>query len=267
MPADKRIKRVVVTSSVAAVSYTNDKPEGHVFSEDDWSSTDPKVNSAYVLSKALAEKAAWDFVAGLSQENTFELATVNPVLVLGPVLGGSVTSGSAELISKLVLGTMPGVPQLPMGIVDVRDVALVHLGAMTHPEAAGKRFIAQGDSLILPDFIPPLISSLGKYKYKIPTFTIPNGLLYTLSFFMKDAANAYKNIRGNFKVVGKNVPGILKHELSADRSMISEHALGLISIGQIKDLSDGNILSTNQPPEVEQARISPVIKGIEKYII
>ncbi len=135
--ADAGVERVVVTSSVAAIAYGTggrDTP----FTEQDWSQVDSDDIGSYEKSKTLAERAAWDFQA---ERGGFELATVNPALVLGPVLESDFGS-SAEIIRQLISGQLPFAPQLGYAVVDVRDVADLHVRAMEHPAAAGERFIA-----------------------------------------------------------------------------------------------------------------------------
>jgi nucleoside-diphosphate-sugar epimerase len=127
---DAGVERVVLTSSFAAIGYSGPGP----FTEADW--THPDGQPAYVKSKTLAERAAWEFVAG----QPLELVVINPTVIFGPVLGPDYAS-SIELVKRLQDG-LPGVPKVEFGVVDVRDVADLHLLAMTAPEAAGERFIA-----------------------------------------------------------------------------------------------------------------------------
>ena len=135
---DAQVKRVVITSSFAAIGYGN-PPRDRPFTEEDWTNPDGDGVSAYAKSKTLAERAAWDFIeregAGL------ELAVVNPVGVFGPVLGPDFST-SIQLVKRLLDGAMPGIPRVAFGIVDVRDVADLHVRAMTEPAAAGERFLA-----------------------------------------------------------------------------------------------------------------------------
>src|SRR5262252_2814503 len=135
---DAGVKRVVLTSSFAAIGYGH--PSHRVlFDETHWSDPNSAGLSAYAKSKTLAERAAWDFVS--REGGGLELSVVNPVLVLGPVLGPDYAA-SIVLIKRLLDGSVPGCPQLQMGVVDVRDVADLHLGAMLHPAAKGERFLA-----------------------------------------------------------------------------------------------------------------------------
>ncbi|WP_158799853.1 aldehyde reductase [Pedobacter sp. L105] len=134
---DAGVKRVVLTSSFAAIGYSKD-PKNHVFTELDW--TDPELTDhAYVKSKTIAEKAAWDFIS--SGGSAMELTVVNPVGVFGPALGKDYST-SIGMIKALLDGQMKETPGFTFGIVDVRDVADIHLSAMTHPAAKGERFLA-----------------------------------------------------------------------------------------------------------------------------
>ncbi|MFJ7217908.1 NAD-dependent epimerase/dehydratase family protein [Amycolatopsis sp. NPDC098790] len=133
------VRRVVLTSSFAAVGY-GAVPRDE-YTEADW--TDPAdPNSAYVRSKVIAERAAWEQAAGGP-----ELTVVNPAGIFGPVLGGRVSS-SVALVRGMLDGTMPVVPPLYFGVVDVRDAADLHVRAMTHPRAAGERFLAAAGEAI-----------------------------------------------------------------------------------------------------------------------
>jgi nucleoside-diphosphate-sugar epimerase len=171
---DAGAKRVVLTSSFAAIGY-GQKPQNTPFDETDW--TDPSVDgvSAYVKSKTLAERAAWDFVA--EDGGKLELSVVNPVGVFGPVLGPDYST-SILLVQRLMDGAMPGVPQLHFGAVDVRDVADLHLRAMTHPAAKGERFLAvAGDFLSLRDIAGVLKRRMGAAARRVPTWQLPNWLV------------------------------------------------------------------------------------------
>src|SRR3954454_19151513 len=135
------VRRVVLTSSFAAIGYGHGHPDT-VYDETTWTDVDGPGVSAYAKSKTVAERAAWDFVEG--DGGSLELAVVNPVAVLGPLLGSD-ASTSIELVKRLVDGSMPGTPKVAYAVVDVRDVADLHVRAMTAPEAAGERFLAMGE--------------------------------------------------------------------------------------------------------------------------
>lgn len=135
---DAGVKRVVLTSSFAAIGYGR-PPQQKPFDETDW--TDPNGEGVYpyVKSKTLAERAAWDFIA--AEGRGLELSVVNPVAVLGPVLAPDYST-SIMVVQRLMDGAVPGCPQLTLGVVDVRDVADLHIRAMTDPAAKGERFLA-----------------------------------------------------------------------------------------------------------------------------
>jgi nucleoside-diphosphate-sugar epimerase len=167
------VKRVVLTSSFAAVGYAQ-KSQKAPFNETNWTDPDGDV-LPYVKSKTLAERAAWDFIA--TEGGSLELAVVNPVAVLGPVLGPNY-SVSILLVQRLMDGTMPGCPRLCFGIVDVRDVAELHIRAMTHPAAKGERFLAvAGDFVSILDVAKILKRRMGGLAKRVPTWQLPNWLV------------------------------------------------------------------------------------------
>lgn len=134
--------------------------------------TSGAATSPYPKSKTVAERAAWDFVEREGQG--MELAVVNPVGVFGPVLGPDYST-SILLAKRLLDGALPGCPQIWLGVVDVRDVADLHLRAMTHPAAAGQRFLATaGDFLSVVQIARILKSQGGAMAAKVPTRPLPN---------------------------------------------------------------------------------------------
>ena len=171
---DAGVRRVVLTSSFAAIGYGHEVRQAP-FNESDW--TDPAGSdvSPYTKSKALAERAAWDFMA--REGGRLELSTVNPVAVMGPVLGPDYTA-SIHIVQRLMDGAIPGCPKLYFGIVDVRDVADLHIRAMTHPAARGERFLAiSGDVRPMRDIAVVLRDRMGDAARRVPTRQIPNWLV------------------------------------------------------------------------------------------
>lgn len=162
------VKRVVLTSAFGAIGMGHPE-KSRVFTEADWTDVDARV-APYQKSKTLAEKAAWQFVA---EHGGIELAVVNPVGVLGPVLGPDY-SPSLGLVRRMLDGAMPALPKFGMGYVDVRDVADLHLRAMTDPAAAGERFLAiSGHSLWVREIAAILRERLGDRAAKVPTRELP----------------------------------------------------------------------------------------------
>jgi len=168
------VKRVVMTSSFAAVGYGH-PPRSTPFTEADWSDPASKETGPYPKSKTLAERAAWDFVS--SEGRGLELAVVNPVGVLGPVLGPDFST-SILMIQRFMDGAVPGCPRLSFGLVDVRDVADLHLRAMTHPAAKGERFIASAsDAVEMVEIARVLKEGLGAAASRVPTRKVPDLLV------------------------------------------------------------------------------------------
>ena len=171
---DAGVKRVVLTSSFAAIGYGH-KPPATPYDESDWTDLKSRGLTAYVKSKTLAERAAWEFIARAG--NRLELSVVNPVGVFGPVLGRDYAT-SIILIQRLMDGAMPGLPRLYFGVVDVRDVADMHIRAMTHPAAKGERFLAvSGDFMSIKEMAGVLKERLGASAKKVPTRQVPNWLV------------------------------------------------------------------------------------------
>lgn len=175
------VRRVVLTSSFAAVGYGH-APRSTPFTEEDWTDlSGARPVPPYPISKTLAERAAWDYVHG--EGAGLELAVVNPVGILGPPLGTD-TGTSLEMVRQLLDGRVPGLPRLGFGVVDVRDVADLHLRAMTHPAAAGERFLAiAGDFMRLRDMALVLRSRLGDDARKVPTRELPDWMVRLVGRF------------------------------------------------------------------------------------
>lgn len=174
------VRRVVLTSSFAAIGY-GQPPQLTPFDETCWTNAAANGTTAYVKSKTLAERAAWDFIA--QEGGALELSVVNPVAVFGPVLGPDY-SASIQLLRRMLEGGMPGCPRLYLGVVDVRDVAQLHLRAMTSPAANGERFLAvAGDFMSLLEIARVLREQLGALADKVPTRELPDWLLRLAALF------------------------------------------------------------------------------------
>ena len=178
---DARVRRVVLTSSCGAIYYGH-PPQTAPFDETSWTNVDGDM-SAYVRSKAIAERAAWDFMS--AEGGSLELSAINPAGIFGPVLGADFSS-SIELVTRLMKG-MPGCPRLYFGVVDVRDVADLHLRAMTHPAARGERFIAtSGDIMSMLAIATVLRERLGEAAKKVPARELPSWLVRLVALFDRD---------------------------------------------------------------------------------
>jgi dihydroflavonol-4-reductase len=173
------VKRLVMTSSIAAIGYG--RPRGrYTFTEADWTDLNAPGSSPYVQSKTIAERAARDWVA--AEGGGIEYCTVNPAAVLGPVWSGDFST-SIAVVKKLLDGALPGCPDIGFGIVDVRDVADMHVRALRAPNLAGERFIASGPFLKMIDIAHILKERLGAEARKVPTRRLPDFLVKLSALF------------------------------------------------------------------------------------
>jgi nucleoside-diphosphate-sugar epimerase len=175
---DAGVERIVVTSSVAAVTGGRKRPSGPL-TEEDWSDPDNPRLTPYARSKTIAERAAWDLARERGEEA--KLATVNPGAILGPVLSDD-RSYSLQAIARL-LGGAPGVPRIGFSFVDVRDVVDLELRAMTAPEAGGERFIAATPFMWMSEVAEVLRDRLGDAAAKVPKRTVPDLLVRAMGLF------------------------------------------------------------------------------------
>jgi nucleoside-diphosphate-sugar epimerase len=178
--AEAGVERVVLTSSLAAVLSGHPPDGSRTFDEDDWSI--PENCAPYEKSKTLAERAAWEFVGGLSGDRRLELAAINPGLVLGPILDSD-SGTSGEAVRKLMAREFPGCPKLGWAPVDVRDVAAAHLAAMTTPAAAGKRFCCAIEFAWMREIAEILDRRFRASGYKVSTLPLPNLLVRLVALF------------------------------------------------------------------------------------
>lgn len=185
------VVRVVLTSSTVAVSSSMERGVG---GPSDWA--DPEKVGSYAKSKILAERAAWAFVNAQTGEAPMELVVINPGGVMGPTLTGEATGTSTGMISDMIQGKMPMIPDIALGMVDVRDVAEVHVTALAVPEAAGQRFILASDEAIPMMHVAETLKSAGYTK--VSTRKAPSFLLKMMAPFSKD-------VKGMVSFLGRKV--------------------------------------------------------------
>ena len=172
-----KVKRVVLTSSGAAITDTHDG-KTH-FTEEDWTIVDHPKTTAYYKSKTLAEKHAWHLISEQTGKSKTELSVINPTVVVGPTLTKDIGT-SNDFIRQIIAGKVPAAANLHFGFVDVRDVAAAHITAMSHKKAAGERFIANADEMWLIE----LCTILNKAGFKkAPTKKMPNWLVKVFGLF------------------------------------------------------------------------------------
>ncbi len=178
-----RVARVVMTSAIEACRPPLASPDG-IFDETRWTDPgDPRLGP-YRLAKTLAERAAWDFMK--SQAGPTTLVTILPAAITGPIVGPE-NLHSLELVQRMLNGSLPRYPRLGFCIVDVRDVADLHIRAMTAPEAAGERFIAASDWMWMGDVARTLRDALGSRAAKAPTRPMPDLVLRIVALFQRPA--------------------------------------------------------------------------------
>jgi dihydroflavonol-4-reductase len=178
------IKRVVLTSSV--VSMTSGRPSG-TYGPDSWSDINQNIG-AYAKSKTLAERAAWETIKG----SATELVAINPGFVLGPSLGNAGDGTSEAMIANLIGGKMPAIPDVAMGMVDVRDIARLHVEALEAPHVAGKRFIAASAKPIAMSYLAEVLKKAGYSK--VPSRKAPNFAIKLMALFDREAKGMVPNL-------------------------------------------------------------------------
>ena len=174
-----KVKKVVLTSSMAAIAYGHDKK---LCTPEDWTDITKDVG-AYVKSKTIAEKAAWDFVKN-NKANSFSITTIHPGMVFGPLLTDDIDGASAGLLSKMSNGKIPALPNAYFTVVDVRDIAKLHVESLCNNKSDYKRIIATSPQGINIMEISNILRKIG-YK-KTPQNFIPTKMINSLAPFNKE---------------------------------------------------------------------------------
>ena len=188
------VKRVVMTSNFGAVGYSHKNPNDEI-TETDWTDPNEKGLSSYNKSKVIAERAAWDFIK--NEGGDLELSVINPVGIFGPSLGPDISSGF-ELLRNLLNGSMKAIPNLTMNIIDVRDVADLHIRAMIDPEAKGQRFLAlAGGKISMPEIALLIKKKMPEVAHNISTKRLPDWLVSLTGLFSPQAKNIASMLRAN----------------------------------------------------------------------
>lgn len=224
------VKRVVLTSSTAAVAYGKgqiDRP----FTEADWTDETHPDTYAYVRSKTIAERAARAWMA--SDGGPMEFVTINPGLILGPVLGRDFST-SLEALKKLLEGALPGLPRLGFPVTDVRDVADAHVRALTHPGIDGERFLVAGEFLWLEDIARVLKANLGPKARKVPTRKLPDLLVRLSALFDPTVKMVLPELGRARAVDSSHVQEVLGLRLRPAEDSILDTANSLLATGIVK---------------------------------
>ena len=224
------VRRFVMTSSVAAIAYGRGRGV-HTFTEADWTDPTHPAASPYVQSKTIAERAARDWVA--AEGGAIEYCSINPSVVLGPVWSRDY-SASVVVVKKILDGSMPALPDIGFGIVDVRDVADLHLRALRAPGMAGERFIASGPFLKLREIADILRAQLGAEAAKVPTRALPDLLVRVLALFnplLKSALGELGSVRHQD---ASHAKAVLGWETRPVQQSIIDTARCLLDLGIVK---------------------------------
>jgi nucleoside-diphosphate-sugar epimerase len=230
---DAKVKRVVLTSSFAAIGYGHDASVGRPFTEQDWTNPNGGDVFPYVKSKTLAERAAWDFMA--REGGALELATVNPVGVFGPVLGPDF-SASIQIVSRLMDGAIPACPRIDFGVVDVRDVADLHLRAMTDPAAKGERFLAvTGDFMTILQIAQVLKARMGAAAARVPTRELPDWVVRLIAKFDSSLGQIVPELGTHKNATNEKARRVLGWSPRSREDALVATAESLVRLGLLKD--------------------------------
>jgi len=225
---DAGARRVVLTSAFGAIGVGH-KPRSRPFDETDWSDLNGNV-APYQKSKTLAERASWDFIA--REGGGLELATVNPTTVFGPALGPDY-SHSIRLVKNMMDG-QPGCPKVNTCVVDVRDVADLHLRAMTDRSAKGERFLAaSGESLRLVEIAKLLKQRLGAAADKVSTRILPNWFIRVLALGNPAMKGIVPHLGVNMNATGEKARRLLGWKPRLREEAIVATAESLIRLGLV----------------------------------
>ena len=226
------VKRVVLTSSFAAIGYGH-APQETPFNETDWTDVNGKDVSDYAKSKTLAERAAWDFIA--KEGDGLELSVVNPVGVFGPALGADYST-SIAIVERMMNGAVPGLPRIAFGIVDVRDVADLHLRAMVEPAAKGERFLAvAGEFVSLLSMAKILKERLGAAAKRVPIRQLPDWLMRVAVVFDPSLKLVVPELGKTKNACNAKAKSVLGWTPRSNEEAIVATAESLVRLGLLRD--------------------------------
>jgi nucleoside-diphosphate-sugar epimerase len=224
------VKRVVMTSNFGAVGYSHENTST-IITEEDWTDPNEPGLSAYNKSKVLAERAAWEFMQ--NADGAMELTVINPMGIFGPSLGPDLSSGF-ELLKRVMDGSMKRVPNITLGIVDVRDVADLHIRAMTHPAAGGQRFLALAGGIIsLPEIARLLKDNLGEAAEMVSTQTMPDWVVRIAAWFSPVARNIVPQLGRYRNASNEKAKNLLGWQPRSNKEAILATAKSLIQYGAV----------------------------------
>ena len=224
------VTRFVLTSSAAAIAYGH-PPGKTTFTEADWSDPTNADCSPYAQSKTIAERAARDWIA--AEGGAMEFVSINPSLVVGPVMDADVST-SIEAIEKMLSGALPGCPRLGFGVVDVRDLADLHVRVLTAPGITGERFIASGRFLMLAEIARILKARLGPKARKVPTHMLPDFLVRLSAIFDPLVRSVLSELGRTRNMDASHVKAVLGWQTRSEEDSLVDCANSLIDKGIVK---------------------------------
>lgn len=225
------VKRVVMTSSMAACAYGWGDDRPNPITEEHWSQDNGAPDmTPYIRSKLAAERAAWDYVNGEGQG--LELTTINPALVLGPVMSGDF-SASVEVLTQLMSGKLPGTPRTGFVIVDVRDVAAAHVAAMTHPAAAGERFLLGDRFIWFREAAEIIRREFPAYASKVPSRDIPGWALRLIALINPPAKQLIPELNRERHISSEKARRVLGWQPRSSEEGVIAGARSLIECGVV----------------------------------
>ncbi|MEP7303005.1 MAG: NAD-dependent epimerase/dehydratase family protein [Caldimonas sp.] len=224
------IRRFVMTSSVAAVSYGRGRGVHH-FTEADWTRPEQPGISPYIQSKTIAERAARDWVA--REGGDLEFCTINPSVVLGPVWSADY-SASVVIVRKLLDGSLGACPDIGFGVVDVRDVADLHVRALVAPGMAGERFIASGRFMKLREIADVLRAALGAQANKVTTRNVADWMVRIAALFNPLARAVVGELGSVRNQDASHARAVLGWQTRPEEESIVDTARSLLALGIVK---------------------------------
>ena len=219
-----RVEHIVLTSSVAAIFYGHPKTRTKPFTQEDWTDVEIETN-AYSRSKTLAERKAWELVDNANRHD--DLSVINPSFILGPLLNRD-PGTSGALVIRFLTGSLPAAPKISLHCIDVRDVAALHVLAMTAPEAKGKRLLTAGNSLSMLQMAQILKARFPAYADKLPKFELPDWALRLYAIFDSDARSSLGELGYSKAVDASRARAILGRDFISSKEALEEIAQTIV---------------------------------------
>ena len=224
------VPRILLTSSMVAVMYRPNRSPEMMFTENDWTDLSWNVLSAYVVSKTEAEKAAWARVTERGAKVRF--TTINPGFVLGPALDKDFGT-SVELIRLIMNGAYPAVPPIAFPVIDVRDLAALHVAAIERPQSGGRRLLATAGPMSLKEVAETMKRADPVHTGKVPTMELPAFLVRFLAMFDKRLAGALQDVGCRPAVDVGYVETLTGVRFRSPREAVEATVKSLVAVGAV----------------------------------